>query len=188
MPAFEGTLTRQIDKYGVTAGPVAPGRTVAGDVENVGNAGEQLVQRLVAHVRAARTEPQPFTGFVELAGVLVDIEIDGVRCLLLETPPPRPASPTLSPRELEIARMVTKGMPNKSIAKVLQISTWTVSSHLRRVFAKLGVNSRAEMVRRLLEEGCLPPRFSQDPPDPSRERGAPTPLQRRGSTLHGSPA
>jgi DNA-binding CsgD family transcriptional regulator len=58
----------------------------------------------------------------------------------------------LSPREQEIARMVAKGYPNKMIAAVLEISTWTVSSHLRRIFAKFGVASRAAMVARLLEE------------------------------------
>ncbi len=172
MGTLGSTLTSQVDKHTVTDAPVAPARTdiedvVEGDddVENAApDAGdlaapqtvEHLVQRLVVQARAARTEPRPFTGFVELADVLIDIEIDGVRCILLETPPDRPASPTLSPREREIARMVTKGLPNKSIANVLQISTWTVSSHLRRVFTKLGVNSRAEMVVRLLEEGCLP--------------------------------
>lgn len=52
----------------------------------------------------------------------------------------------LSPREQEIVRLVAKGYPNKTIAGILDISPWTVSTHLRRVFAKLGVNSRAEMV------------------------------------------
>lgn len=58
----------------------------------------------------------------------------------------------LSPREQEIARMVAKGYPNKTIAHVLDISTWTVGTHLRRIFAKLSVGSRAAMVARLLED------------------------------------
>jgi DNA-binding CsgD family transcriptional regulator len=58
----------------------------------------------------------------------------------------------LSPREHEIARMVGQGYPNKTIAAILGISSWTVSTHLRRMFAKLGVRSRAEMVARVLEE------------------------------------
>jgi DNA-binding CsgD family transcriptional regulator len=61
----------------------------------------------------------------------------------------------LSPRECEIARMVAQGFPNKSIATVLEISSWKVSSHLRRIFAKLAVSSRAAIVARLLEEGHL---------------------------------
>ena len=51
--------------------------------------------------------------------------------------------------------MVAKGYPNKTIASVLDISTWTVASHLRRVFSKLGVSSRAAMVARLLEDASI---------------------------------
>jgi DNA-binding CsgD family transcriptional regulator len=61
----------------------------------------------------------------------------------------------LSPREHEIVRMVAKGHPNKVIADVLNISSWTVCTHLRRIFAKLGVGSRAAMVAQLLELGVL---------------------------------
>lgn len=54
----------------------------------------------------------------------------------------------LTERELEIATLVALGWPNKQIADHLHISEWTVSTHLRRVFAKLGVHSRAAMVYR----------------------------------------
>jgi DNA-binding CsgD family transcriptional regulator len=55
----------------------------------------------------------------------------------------------LSPRELQIARLVASGATNHAIASALDISTWTVSTHLRRVFAKLSVCTRAEMVAQL---------------------------------------
>jgi DNA-binding CsgD family transcriptional regulator len=114
---------------------------------------EALVRRLVSDIvgedpRAAG----PVPGKADL--VILDVEVDGVRCLLLRIPDvPAP----LSPRELEIARMVAKGYPNKTIASVLDISSWTVASHLRRVFSKLGVSSRAAMVARLLEDGPMDP-------------------------------
>jgi len=38
---------------------------------------------------------------------------------------------------------------------VLEISTWTVATHLRRIFAKVGVSSRAAMIARLLERGKI---------------------------------
>ena len=63
----------------------------------------------------------------------------------------------LSPREREVVRLVAKGLPNKAIAQVLEISLWTVGTHLRRVFAKLGVTTRAQMIARILEEGLLAP-------------------------------
>jgi two-component system, NarL family, nitrate/nitrite response regulator NarL len=116
------------------------------------------VQELINEVVATQQEPEPFKGFLELADVLLDIEFDGIRCILLKTKPTRAPTATLSPRELEIVRMVAKGLPNKTIAKVLQISAWTVSSHLRRVFGKLGVTSRTEMIGRLLEEDVFQPR------------------------------
>jgi DNA-binding CsgD family transcriptional regulator len=61
----------------------------------------------------------------------------------------------LSPREKEIVRLIANGLPNKAIATVLDISQWTVASHLRRIYAKLGVKSRAEMVAQVLGQGML---------------------------------
>jgi DNA-binding CsgD family transcriptional regulator len=55
----------------------------------------------------------------------------------------------LSPRELQIARLVAGGATNHAIARSLDISTWTVSTHMRRIFAKLNVGTRAEMVAQL---------------------------------------
>jgi DNA-binding NarL/FixJ family response regulator len=54
----------------------------------------------------------------------------------------------LTGRELEIAVLVAQGFATKNIAYRLQISEWTVSTYLRRIFAKLGVDSRAAMVYR----------------------------------------
>jgi two-component system, NarL family, nitrate/nitrite response regulator NarL len=110
------------------------------------------VRELIDEVVATNQEPEPFKGFLELADVLLDVELDGIRCVLLKTKPAREPTAALSPRELEIVRMVAKGLPNKTIASVLQISAWTVSSHLRRIFGKLDVTSRTEMIGRLLEE------------------------------------
>lgn len=62
----------------------------------------------------------------------------------------------LSPRELEIVRLVAKGEVNKTIAAVLEISPWTVATHLRRIYAKLGVTSRAAMVARIFELSASP--------------------------------
>jgi DNA-binding CsgD family transcriptional regulator len=54
----------------------------------------------------------------------------------------------LTPRELEIVQWIAQGHSNKQVAHQLQISEWTVSTHLRRIFAKLSVDSRAAMVHR----------------------------------------
>jgi DNA-binding CsgD family transcriptional regulator len=54
----------------------------------------------------------------------------------------------LTSRELEIAILVAQGHANKNIAYRLRISEWTVATYLRRIFAKLNVESRAAMVFR----------------------------------------
>ncbi|OUC11780.1 MAG: hypothetical protein B0A82_26710 [Alkalinema sp. CACIAM 70d] len=54
----------------------------------------------------------------------------------------------LTERELQIAALVALGWSNKQVAQKLGISEWTVSAHLRRIFIKLDVDSRAAMVYR----------------------------------------
>ena len=68
---------------------------------------------------------------------------------------PVPAAPPLSPRELAIARLVARGLPNKAIGNLLDISPWTVATHLRRIFGKLQVSSRAAMVASLTRQNLL---------------------------------
>ena len=97
---------------------------------------------------------------INVAEIMLDLEIDGVPYRLIrvrsqEPPLNAKCSISLSPREREIVRLVAKGLPNKSIADVLDISLWTVATHLRRVFAKLGVGTRAEMVARVIGDGLL---------------------------------
>ena len=49
--------------------------------------------------------------------------------------------------ELAVARLVAQGLSNREVAERLFVSPHTVSGHLRHVFAKLDVNSRAELTR-----------------------------------------
>jgi DNA-binding CsgD family transcriptional regulator len=49
--------------------------------------------------------------------------------------------------ELAVARLVAQGLTNREVAEQLFVSPHTVSSHLRRVFAKLDINSRVELTR-----------------------------------------
>ncbi|WP_063793040.1 helix-turn-helix transcriptional regulator [Frankia sp. R43] len=98
------------------------------------------------------------SGCTDQSTLLLDITIEGRRYLLTRTPrSPFPENAEIfSPREQEIAQMVARGYTNKEIARTLQISTWTVSTHLRRTFAKLSVSTRAAMVAQLFDTSPAP--------------------------------
>lgn len=98
----------------------------------------------------ATQSPQP-------SEIVLVTQIDGQVYVLLRTEVqvvPEIADPSrgLSPRELEIVHLIARGLPNKKIAAVLDISPFTVATHLRRIFYKLGVNTRAEMIARCLQD------------------------------------
>lgn len=112
-----------------------------------------LRQHVVAALRAMLDQVQQCAIDAMRAenGVSVILEHDNVRCVLVVSPQvPRHA---LSPRELQIARLVADGATNRAIASSLDISLWTVSTHMRRIFAKLDVCSRAEMVAQFFGGG-----------------------------------
>ncbi len=64
-------------------------------------------------------------------------------------------SETLTQRELDILKLVTKGLSNKEIANELSLSARTVQRHLESIFIKLQVGSRTEAVVRALKEGWV---------------------------------
>ena len=122
-------------------------RNAAGDRPRQLLAGE--LESLFRGLVDPRTERPPTPP--EDLPVSFENEVDGLRCLVVVEATGR-LKGTLSPREEEIARMVGLGYPNKTIAANLGISSWTVSTHLRRMFAKFGVRSRAALVAAVLEE------------------------------------
>lgn len=61
----------------------------------------------------------------------------------------------LTPREIEVLRMVADGLGNKEIAEKLGISDHTVKFHLSSLFAKLGASNRAEAVSLGIRMGLL---------------------------------
>ena len=64
-------------------------------------------------------------------------------------------SGALSPRELEVLRLVAAGATNRSVARQLFVSEATVKTHLLHLYDKLGVRDRAAAVSAGYERGLL---------------------------------
>jgi len=73
-----------------------------------------------------------------------------------ELEPLRLALYDLTPREREVVRLLVRGETNDEIARLLWISRHTVKDHVKAVYAKLGVASRAELSARLFYEDVVP--------------------------------
>ena len=59
----------------------------------------------------------------------------------------------LTPREIEVARLVAEGLRNKEVAQRLGIGEGTVKVHLHRVYEKLAVDGRLELTLHVLKKG-----------------------------------
>jgi DNA-binding NarL/FixJ family response regulator len=66
---------------------------------------------------------------------------------------PRTALEALTPREIEILRLIGKGRSRNEIAQELSRSAKTVDGHQERLMKKLGVESRSELMRFAIREG-----------------------------------
>ncbi len=64
----------------------------------------------------------------------------------------------LTDREMDILRLVSKGLTNKEIGRTLYISDRTVQAHLSNIFAKLDVSSRTEAVMHAVRQGWISPK------------------------------
>lgn len=79
--------------------------------------------------------------------------------LPVEAPAERPLASflfeELTPRELEVLRLIAQGLRNREIAERLVISKRTVGNHISNIFNKLQVNDRSQAIIRALKGGLV---------------------------------
>jgi two-component system nitrate/nitrite response regulator NarL len=67
----------------------------------------------------------------------------------------RDAADALTPREIEIVRMVAQGLRNRAIAERLSISEGTVKVHLHNIYEKFAVDGRLELLLSARNRGLI---------------------------------
>jgi DNA-binding NarL/FixJ family response regulator len=98
----------------------------------------------VARVRSLLADALQLIGDDEAAALERDAAREECERLgVVEFPRVRSTRGKLTPRELEVMRLVAAGETNKAIAARLVLSERTVDRHVSNIFAKLGVTSRA---------------------------------------------
>jgi DNA-binding NarL/FixJ family response regulator len=61
----------------------------------------------------------------------------------------------LTPRELDVVKLIAEAYTNRQIAEILKVSEKTVESHRGNVFSKLGIRDRVELVRYAIRRGLV---------------------------------
>jgi HD-GYP domain-containing protein (c-di-GMP phosphodiesterase class II) len=103
---------------------------------------ERAADAVTAEARKGRFDPEVARAILEVAG----------------HPPPRirtawPSS--LSDREVEVLRLVTRGLSNRAIAAALVISPRTAEHHVQHIYGKIGVSTRAAAAMFAMQHGLL---------------------------------
>lgn len=96
------------------------------------------------HVAFPGEEPKPFRGWAELR-TLVNAFLGR----------PHAIAGGLTPEERRVASLVCEGLSNPEIARALVVSERTVYRHLERIFRKLGVQTRMELIAEWLQRTIL---------------------------------
>jgi len=131
--------------------------------ETLGELRERLLRSPLAPSASSRTVLR-FTHGGPFGRDVIDVQVraftsvDGHPCYLLLTSEDDTAQQLdcacrvyrLSEREIEVARLICAGENNANVARALQIALRTVENHLRSIYAKVGVNSRTQLLTRLL--------------------------------------
>jgi NarL family two-component system response regulator YdfI len=82
-------------------------------------------------------------------------EIDALFHPIDVTEPPERLAEALTPREIEVLRLLAEGLANKEVAARLTLSEHTIKFHVASIMGKLGANSRTEAVMLGIRHGLV---------------------------------
>jgi DNA-binding CsgD family transcriptional regulator/tetratricopeptide (TPR) repeat protein len=147
--AFDADFVAALELHGLTPMPFERARTELCFGERLRRARrrrEAVEHLLVAHAGFERVGAAPWAkraaSELRVAGHSVDEQ--------------GPSSfETLTPQELQIALVVARGATNREAAAELLLSRRTVEHHLVRIYRKLGLHTRSQLVRRMAQSGEL---------------------------------
>jgi HD-GYP domain-containing protein (c-di-GMP phosphodiesterase class II) len=112
---------------------------------------EDAAEQLRAEVRAGRFDAEAVDAVLGVAGHRIARRRDG------------PAG--LTQREVEVLRLLARGLTNKQIATELTISSKTVANHVEHIYVKIGASTRARAGLFAMQHGLLPEeQFAISPP------------------------
>jgi DNA-binding NarL/FixJ family response regulator len=165
-PAASEPLAHAVSATGMSA-------TVAPDATSVARIEPLATDIAVVNLRVPAAAPETVRALrsmgwrriiavsstAEVADILAALDAGATSALVTGHAAPSGDVPTgiydLSPREVEVLRMVADGRSNKWIGERLDLSALTVKSHLARIGRKLGTGDRAHMVALALRAGVI---------------------------------
>jgi DNA-binding CsgD family transcriptional regulator/tetratricopeptide (TPR) repeat protein len=118
-------------------------------------------KRILAEVRASLPEPVFATAWEEGRHLPIADAVAEARAIAASTvqlPPPVPGDASrvrLTARELDVLHLLVEGHSDRQIGEALFIGTRTVQTHVANLFAKLGVNTRAEAAAIAVRRGIV---------------------------------
>lgn len=108
-------------------------------------------EKLVGEIRSLRAGGSPISPLIA-RNILTRFKQDHAFTL---APVPAKADKPLSAREMEVLELITKGFTADEVAALLFVSRHTVLTFIRRIYAKLQVNSKVEAIYEARKQGLL---------------------------------
>lgn len=112
---------------------------------------DERIEDCMEAVRNIRKGGSPISPIIARQ-LLGEIRPDAAATL---TPAPAPVASPLSEREYEVLNLLSRGFSNAECAEILTVSTNTIGTHVKNIYRKLEVNSRAEALFEASSKGLL---------------------------------